>query len=92
MVDTKYLNFGFSGKVGNRVYFEIDGVRFSRAYFIPVQPGTPPQVARWTKFRDGVTSWHSLNSGQREAWNKRAINYRMTGYNLYLSYWLRDKI
>lgn len=76
------------GKVGDRVYYYRDGILISRAYFIPVQPGTDGQIAWWNQFRRGVTAWHRETPAEMEVYNTRAKPLRMSGFNLFMREWL----
>lgn len=83
-MDPRETSLESSGKLGNKVYYYINGEKFSRAYFIPVQPGTPAQLAWWLVFRNGVTAWQSLTAVQKETWNKKAKRHHFSGFNLFM--------
>lgn len=91
-MDIKTSNIKTVGKLGSRVYYYRDGELVSRLYVIPVQPGTPAQLAWWLQFRNAVTAWHALTPAARTIWNKKAVPYRMSGYNLYISRTLKGTI
>lgn len=91
-MDQKTSNLRTVGKLGDRVYYYREGVLIYRTYVIPVQPGTPAQLAWWAVFRAAVTAWHALTGPVQGAWNKKAIPYRMSGYNLYISRTLKGTL
>jgi len=91
-MDIKTSNIKTVGKLGSRVYYYRDGELVSRAYVIPVQPGTSAQKAWWKVFRDAVKAWHALTDAVRAVWNKKAIPYRISGYNLYISRTLKGTL
>lgn len=76
------------GKFGDRVYYYKNGELVSRAYVIPVQPGTPAQVTWWDNFSSGVTSWQALPQGHKKKWDKKAKPFRFSGFNLFMREWL----
>lgn len=77
------------GKLGNRVYYYINGVYTSRAYVIPNQPASNPQRTWWREMRTAVRQWQMLSSGEKEALNRRAKPFRYSGFNLYVSEYLK---
>lgn len=85
-------NQEFIGKYGSRVYYYKDGELTSRAYFIPIQPGTAAQQARWAIWRAGVEAWQSLTTDQQEVWNKDAYWRKITGFNLWMSKWNKGEV
>ncbi len=59
-------------------------------FYRPTNPQTPKQQAGRAKFAAGVTEWHNLTEGARQAYNQSAKAYRITGYNLFLREWLKS--
>lgn len=73
------------GKLKDKVlYYRRDGSYHERSYFIPVQPGTAPQVAWWNKFAAGVSAWQALTAEQKNEWNKKAYPLKMSGFNYFM--------
>ncbi len=72
------------GKIGNRVYYYWGGRQYSRAFFIPVQPGTDGQKKRWMWFKIGVARWQGLTQPEKDALDVRAYRLRFSGFNLYM--------
>ena len=91
MYITDGINLDTIGKLGDRVYYVSQGEKISRAYFIPVQPGTPAQLAWWKVFRQGVQQWQALNPTQVKVWNDRAKRWKMSGFNLFMSKYLKER-
>ncbi len=85
------VNIDTIGKLGSRVYYVSQGVKVSRSYFIPVQPGTPAQLAWWQIFRNGVVQWHALSPAQEKDWNVRAKRWKMSGFNFFMSKYLKAR-
>lgn len=88
----KNTNLFISGKLADRVYYTRDKVLRDRAYVIPVQPGTPIQLARWALFRAGVRYWQGLNQTEKDDLDKDAYRLQYTGFNLFMSRWMRGEI
>ena len=78
------------GKLGNRVFYFVGEDYRSRAYVIPVQPGTAMQRTWWTKFRRAVRKWNTLQPWAKEEWNAKAVNYQMSGFNKFVSDWMAN--
>ncbi len=76
------------GKVGNVVFYVNRGTQCVRAYVVPRNPDTESQriMRRW--FADAVRSWQSMDTEQQYAYTRKARHTGMSGYNLYISYYL----
>lgn len=67
------------------------GVKISRMKFYrPTNPQTVPQMAWRTVFATGVSTWQGFTSGQKSAYNERAREYHMTGFNLFMREYLSE--
>lgn len=51
---------------------------------------TENQLACRSNFTNGVTAWHALDANTRATFNKEATKQRMSGFNWYLSRYLRN--
>lgn len=49
----------------------------------PTNPRTAPQQAWRAVFANGALAWGALTLTEKEAYNKRAKPYHMTGYHLF---------
>lgn len=76
------------GKLGNRVYYFWRGDYRSRAYVIPVQPGTASQKKTWLRMKKKMKDWRMLNPPVQLYWNELAKPLQMSGMNLYLKLFL----
>lgn len=63
--------------------------RQMRRWVIPADPMTAPQLARRSKFRDGVQAWQSFTDAQKAAWADAARSSGLPAYNYFLSYFLK---
>lgn len=61
-----------------------------RPFYWPSNPQTPAQVARRTLFQEGVSAYRALTPEQLIAINEEGKRRGMSGYNLFLSKYLRD--
>lgn len=77
-----------AGKIGNKVYYNVKGEQRVRAYAIPIQPGTATQQSWWRRFRHGVRLWQHYPQTKKDEFNKRAIRYQMSGFNLHMKEYL----
>jgi hypothetical protein len=84
------LNIKTTGKIANKVYYQVDGEKRVRAYVIPVQPGTGPQRQWWAQFRRLINQWQALLPAQQEVWNNLGDIFHMSGFNKYMSKNLKD--
>jgi hypothetical protein len=84
-------NLDIVGQVDNVVYYERLGIKTQRAHFIPVQPGTQPQLDWWQIFRTGVQQWQALTPIQKTTYNQKAKRLHMSGFNLYMREWLNSQ-
>jgi hypothetical protein len=55
---------------------------------------TPARLAQQEKMRQAVAAWQALPPEQKEIWNqdKRAADRRLSGYDLFLSLFLKGQI
>ena len=53
-------------------------------------PVTHAQVARRTRFQDAVSAWQGMSKEERAPWIERAKRVSRTGYNLFISEWLKS--
>ncbi len=79
------------GKIADRVYYYRNGRKYSRAFFIPVQPGTAKQMAWWMLFKVGVIRWQALSQPDKDALDVRAKRLKFSGFNLYIREWLNSQ-
>jgi hypothetical protein len=76
------------GKVGNVVFYVNRGTQCVRTYVIPRNPDTESQRVIRRMFADAVRSWQSMDSEQQYIFTRKARHTNMSGYNLYISYYL----
>lgn len=61
-----------------------------RAHVIPADPKTAAQLHRRAVFADAVSAWRALTDAERAALNQRAKRYHLSGWNLFISTYLRE--
>jgi len=72
------------GKLGNWVYYFVGETYTRRAYVKPVQPETIDQKKWWQQFRKNVNFWQSLNPDQKALYEKKATDFKMSGFNYFM--------
>ncbi len=79
------INLKTTGKIANKVYYQVDGEERIRSYVIPIQPRTGNQQRWWSQFRRFIHVWQELTDAQKEPWNDLGEIFHMTGFNKYMS-------
>ncbi len=78
-----------SGRIGNVVFYKRLGMQCVRTHVIPRNPDTEAQRAVRRSFADAVRSWQSMTDDERYAYIRKARYLNMSGYNLYISIYLK---
>ena len=80
----------YSGQVGKAgVFANWKGIQYRRKYVIPANPNTPAQQAVRADFTNGVDKWHSFDALQSESYKPLASGQAMSGFNLFMSRWMK---
>lgn len=85
-------NLAVHGQVGHSLIgYVVHGQQRFRAYAVPIDPKTPPQLARRRIFRDGLNAWAALTPLQRASWQRRATGIKTgwMGVSYFLSNYLK---
>ena len=80
------------GKMGNLVYYRRRGTQCVRRHVVPRNPASAAQRALRSCFRDAVHAWQILPDAERSVWNRKAHRMSMSGYNLFLSRYMKEGI
>ena len=84
---------GMHGRIGSMVFYQRMGMQCARIYVIPHNPDTAKQRSNRNLFRDAISTWQSLSTEEKISWNSRAGRKNYSGYNLFISYYMKkDKI
>ncbi len=81
-----------SGKIGNVVFYTRLGTQCVRAHVVPRNPDTQAQRAVRRSFGDAVRSWQSTSPEEKYAYNRKARHLNMSGYNLFISKYIKTNI
>jgi len=82
----------YSGTIGKKETAVIrNGQNFLRTYVIPNDPKTPKQLEQRKKYARVVEAWKELSNDEKQVYNQRAINLNMSGYNIFISEFTRQK-
>jgi len=82
---------GLSGRVGDTIYYTCRRKTFQRAVSAQHDPKTPRQLAMRDAFRAAVRAWQALSADEKAELNRRAAKKLSTGYNLFLSAFMRAR-
>ena len=72
-------------------YNEKTGTQYARKVGRYRNPKTPAQQKQRGKYMPGVEAWRKLSEGEKDQYRKKAEKLPMTGYNLFVSKYLREK-
>jgi len=78
-----------SGQIAKSVVFSRwKGRQYIRSYVKPSNPRTLKQQANRDVFKNLVRRWQSLSTDElvKSAWNERALEYVISGYNLFMKW------
>jgi len=81
-----------SGRLGNIVLYNSYDKEYARIYVKPENPNSDKQKAVRKTFGDAVRSWQSLHSEEQQKYNKKARRLSLSGYNLYISLYMKDNL
>jgi len=56
---------------------------------LPPEPGTPYQVGNWAAFAEAVKIWQSMEKEVKDLYNKMKYPEKASGYNRFISWYLR---
>ncbi len=77
------------GGMGDLVFYRRYGKIYIKARTIPANPRTEPQVKCRGNFGGGVKAWQVLPEEEKALYRNRAKRKRKSGYNLFMSEYLR---
>ncbi len=83
-----------SGRMGNIVFYQINGKLFARRYVVPCNPGTEKQRENRSLFTAAVKAWQSLPGEEKDRYNSIALRRKQSsnGYNLFISQYMTGNI
>ncbi len=80
------------GRIGSLVFYKRMGTHCVRTHVIPRNPDTEAQRIVRRGFGNAVRSWQALTTDEKYTFNKRARYMNMSGYNLYISEYMKTNI
>ncbi len=80
------------GRIGNMVFYFRNGRQCVRIHVIPRNPDTEAQRIIRRVFGDAVRSWQAMTDDERYVFNRKARYMTVSGYNLYISEYMRTGI
>ncbi len=81
-----------SGRIGNVVFYTRRGTLCVRTHVIPRNPNTYAQRIVRRNFAEAVLTWQSMTEDERYSYNRKARYLNMSGYNLFISNYLKRAI
>ena len=77
------------GRMGSIVHYNRLGTQCVRRHVIPRNPDSAAQRLVRDSFRDAVALWQVMPMAERKDWNRRARYMHMSGYNLFISRYMK---
>ncbi len=81
---------GISGKLDDAIYYTRRGTSCMRKIVVQRNPDTILQRHNRTCFREAVHAWQVLPVEEKMKWNRKARNKQASGYNLYISAFMKQ--
>jgi hypothetical protein len=81
-----------SGRLGNIVFYHRYGKEYARVYVKPFNPDTESQRFIRKTFGSAVKSWQELPFTEKDKYKRKARRLAMSGYNLFISLYMKDNI
>ena len=81
-----------NGRLGNYVFYNRYDKLFARTHIIPQNPDTGEQRIVRKTFGNAVRSWQRLKDEEKNKYNKKARRLNISGYNLYISGYMKENI
>ncbi len=78
-----------SGRAGNIIYYNVAGRQYARSYSIPCNPRTGSQQKNRAAFGEVSKLWKYLPAEDRALYNKLAEGKTFSGYNIFVSMFMR---
>jgi hypothetical protein len=73
------------GRIGNIIFYCVNGNNYARSWSIPKNPRTEAQQKNRVNFADAVKLWQGLTDTEKEKYNRMAAGKTLSGYNLFIS-------
>ena len=80
------------GRIGNMVFYRRRNREYIRMHVIPRNPDTESQRIVRRTFADAVKSWQAMTKDERYKFNRKARNLCKSGYNVYISEYIKARI
>jgi len=80
------------GNLGRIVLYKRNGVQCARKYVVPRNPDTHAQRSNRSTFAMAVKAWKNLSQDNKNEWNSKAQKKGKTGYNYFLSQYMKKSL
>lgn len=81
-----------NGRLGSIVFYNCYNTLCIRSYIIPRNPDTQAQRIVRRTFAGAVKTWQTLTNEEKYKYNRRARRMNMSGYNLYISQYMKANL
>ncbi|MBN2040696.1 MAG: hypothetical protein JW864_11670 [Spirochaetes bacterium] len=81
-----------SGRMGNAVFYCRNNRQCIRMYVVPANPDTESQRLVRRAFTSAVKAWQQMTMDGKYAYTRKARRTGMSGYNLFISFFLTGKM
>jgi len=73
------------GRIGNVIFYNVNGYNYARSWSVPENPRTEVQQKNRVNFADAVKLWQGLTDAEKAEYNCVAEGKPLSGYNLFIS-------
>ena len=73
------------GRIGNFIYYNVNGYQYARSFTIPINPKTPVQQINRNAFGKAAKLWQSIPEEDKSFYNRLAYGKPLSGYNIFVS-------
>jgi hypothetical protein len=80
------------GRLGNFIFYFRHGNQCIRMHAVPYNPDTEAQRIVRRTFGDAVRSWQAMDTDEKNKYNRKARFLNISGYNLYISEYMKTNI
>lgn len=85
-----YIN-SLRGRLGSVVFYKRYGTQCARTWIIPRNPNTESQRKIRRLFAEAVRAWQAMDPEQQYSFIRKARHTNMSGYNLFISNYMKTK-
>ena len=73
------------GRMGNIIFYNVNGNQYARSFTMPRNPRTMAQQQNRAAFAAAVHAWKELPQYEKSRYNRMATGRNLSGYNIFVS-------